>query len=331
MRRTRNWNSLKDRRPVADSRERNVRQRLAFIEFVAYWEGSIIRSKIVRRFGISGERATKDLAAYRASAPDNLFYDQTAKRYLASPRMRCKFIEPNAEEYLRQAMESGVGEAQNDVWMGGVVRTEFIRIPKRPQNPEVLRGILRAIHMARSIELDYRSFDTVDDDDGWERVSPHAMATDGLHWFVRAYCHGRGCFRTLVLDHCCEIRDEAAPGLSAGFDEHWSRRFNVLLAAKPGLSERQRRFVERTYLMSQGKINVPVRIALLQAFEQSMMAGFPGAGPMAGLVAVANQEEYREALAQVSGGKAIGVASSCAACPGGGSRPSLQTVPPPRS
>ncbi|RKZ44580.1 MAG: WYL domain-containing protein, partial [Gammaproteobacteria bacterium] len=51
-----------------------ARQRLQYIELMAYYTGVITRSDIARAFGISDAAATKDLKFYNDIAPENLLY-----------------------------------------------------------------------------------------------------------------------------------------------------------------------------------------------------------------------------------------------------------------
>ena len=57
-----------------------VEQRLEFIEFRLFWEGSINRADIVDFFGVSVPQASKDLTLYQERAPGNLEYDTRGKR-----------------------------------------------------------------------------------------------------------------------------------------------------------------------------------------------------------------------------------------------------------
>ena len=52
-----------------------TRQRLQFIEIMAYYTGMISRSMLARAYGISDPAATKDLKLYNDLAPGNLEYN----------------------------------------------------------------------------------------------------------------------------------------------------------------------------------------------------------------------------------------------------------------
>ena len=79
-----------------------VEKRLEFIEFRLFWEGGINRADITDQFGLSVPQASKDLNLYEEKAPGNLIYDKSAKRYLASPRFKPAFLQPESGAYLAQ-------------------------------------------------------------------------------------------------------------------------------------------------------------------------------------------------------------------------------------
>ena len=74
-----------------------VEQRLEFIEYRLFWEGSVNRSDITARFSVSVPQASKDLAQYQETAPDNLSYDRRAKCYVPTEDYRPIYFEPDAE------------------------------------------------------------------------------------------------------------------------------------------------------------------------------------------------------------------------------------------
>ena len=79
-----------------------VEQRLEFIEFRLFWEGSINRAALVETFGVSVPQASKDLTLYQERAPGNMEYDTRAKRYVAAEKFVLRFLEPDPYIYLSQ-------------------------------------------------------------------------------------------------------------------------------------------------------------------------------------------------------------------------------------
>ena len=57
------------------------KEKLEFVEHLAYFNGVVNRDDITNRFGISPASATNTLSRYNQMAPGNLSYDIRLKRY----------------------------------------------------------------------------------------------------------------------------------------------------------------------------------------------------------------------------------------------------------
>lgn len=79
-----------------------VERRLEFIEFRLFWEGHVNRSDLMGQFGVSVNQASTDLNRYIGFAPDNMFYDKSARTYVRSLEFNPQFLEPDASRYLAQ-------------------------------------------------------------------------------------------------------------------------------------------------------------------------------------------------------------------------------------
>ena len=123
-----------------------IEQRLEFIEFRLFWDGSVNRSDITERFGVSTPQASADLTQYRELAPENIRYDASAKRYLPTEGFRPRWLKPNAERYLAQLR--AVSEdviAPLDTWIGELPEMGVAPIPARRVEPKTLRSFLEAV------------------------------------------------------------------------------------------------------------------------------------------------------------------------------------------
>lgn len=58
-----------------------VEQRLRFIDCMLLYYGKCSRNEVTDYFGIGLAQATRDFGAYQDAAPDNIFYDVSAKAY----------------------------------------------------------------------------------------------------------------------------------------------------------------------------------------------------------------------------------------------------------
>lgn len=292
---------------VQQKKRWGVEQRLEFVEFVSYWEGAINRSHIMEHFGVSAPQASSDLTAYQQLAPLNLRYDLSSKRYVATDEFKCKLIKPDADRYLGQLTALTTRAVELEVtWLNSAPVADVIPIPTRRVEPTILFGILKAIRSKKSIEIEYQSLNTATPDSLWRRITPHAFASDGFRWHVRAYCHKDNRFKDFLLSRCGGTREEADPGPGVEADEKWSTYFEVKLAPNPRLSASQKKAIELDYAMHEGCVLLPVRYALLYYFDKRLRSdlapqratnsqGDPRETP----VIVANQAAYEEALGTV--------------------------------
>lgn len=279
-------------------------QRLEFIEFISYWEGSINRSHITEHFGVSVPQASIDLANYQRIAPHNLQYDLSSKRYVAARDFDCKLIKPNADRYLGQlnALTTKVVESA-ETWLGDAPAADVIPIPTRRVDPNILRSMLAALRAKLSIEIEYQSLNPAATNTAWRRITPHALASDGFRWHIRAYCHRNSRFKDFLLSRCCGTGNEGAPGPSAEEDSQWSTYLNVELVPNPRLSASQKKAVELDYAMNGGRVVLPVRLALLYYFDKHLridLTSQPGPetydDARKSPIVVANVTEYEAAL-----------------------------------
>ena len=90
-------------------------QRLEFIEFRLFWDGAVNRSDLMDRFGISEPQASKDLAAYRDLAANNIEYDSSKKRYVSGESLPACIFQTESRPVL--------GAAESDLrWNSGLER-----------------------------------------------------------------------------------------------------------------------------------------------------------------------------------------------------------------
>ena len=212
----------------------NAEQRLEFIEFRLFWEGRVNRSDITDMFGVSVPQASSDLAQYRELAPTNIHYDASEKRYLPTPDFHPRILKPNAERYLAQlkAISEGV-IALPDTWIMELPDVDVAPIPTRRVEPHALRQFLTAIRSKRSISIEYQSMNDLRPDPMWREITPHAFASDGLRWHLRAYCHIEHVFKDFIISRCLQIGEMGEPLADPSEDTAWSTFFEVILIANP--------------------------------------------------------------------------------------------------
>ena len=278
-------------------------QRLEFIEFQLFWEGTINRSDITARFGVSVPQASNDLTLYRELAPGNLEYDASAKRYMTTPGFAPRFLKPNPDRYLAQlkAVADGI-MAFSDTWMSTAPSIGVLPVPGRRIVPEILRALLNGIRAGNSLHIEYQSMNRERPDPLWRWITPHALGSDGMRWHVRAFCHRRENFVDFLVSRCLTIGESGAAGARAEDDWRWQNFFEVHLEPNPELALGQRRAIELDYGMNDGRVTVPVRHALLYYFNKRLRldVGAHLDDPPERPVIVANRDEFDRALADAA-------------------------------
>ena len=241
-----------------------VEQRLEFIEFRLFWEGSINRANITEFFGVSVPQASKDLTLYQERAPGNMEYDPRAKRYVAAEKFVLRFLEPDPYIYLSQLRSVAEGAVPaSDSWIAALPSADVALTPRRDIDIAVLRKILDASREGASIDVFYQSMNKVRPDPIWRRITPHAFGYDGFRWHARAYCHLEHKFKDFLLPRILEVGGKGEPGEAGEGDWLWHNYFDVVIGPHPGLAASQKKVVAKDYGLDQGNGVLSVRYAML--------------------------------------------------------------------
>jgi len=241
-----------------------TRQRLQHIELMAYYTGLITRSDLARAFAISDAAATKDLKLYNDLAPDNLVYRHSVFGFVPSDGFQPQFSELAPAEVLPLIASNlaAAGGPYGDEPLYGIV-AETLPLPNRLPTRAILAQILRAIKQGRKLQVSYHSLS--DRESKTERViEPHALASNGLRWHLRAYNEATYDFRDFVLSRfsAAKMLPEEAES-SAQYDDDWSEIVTLQLTPHPQLDAQKRARLLIDYENEDGVIAVPVRRALI--------------------------------------------------------------------
>ncbi len=233
------------------------RERLAFIEFRLWFLGDVRRPDLIDRFGIAPAVATRDLAAYREIAPDNIDFDGRRKVYV--PGATFIPIFEHRPDRVLSALSRGFGEGIGEA-SAGFLPCEFPLRLNQPPLP-VLATITRAIHQKRAVRLTYHS---PKNGPAKREIVPFALVDSGMRWHARAYDRARSEFRDLVITRMDKPEllesGEVLPHEQADQDIQWSRIVNLDLVPHP--SQPRPEIVARDFGIKDGVLNLQVRAAV---------------------------------------------------------------------
>jgi len=272
-------------------------RRIGFIDFRLQWEGRINRKDLTDFFGVSIPQASEDLRKYQERAPENMEYDKRGKFYYASSNFRPVFSSSGAESYLSQlqmiSMQAG---QQNGTILGFIPNFDVIHPFARSVDPISLRDLVKAIREKKALQIEYQSMTRPEPTGRW--IAPHALASDGLRWHVRAFCYEHEDFRDFVIGRIARILQQRPAEIDPSRDLVWSRYLAVRIGPHPGLTDAQKRSIEMDYRMENGVAEIKIRAAFYFYLEKrlGLRTGTDERSPIEQQIVILNREEILEAL-----------------------------------
>ena len=227
------------------------RQRLTYIESVAYWEGRIDRPRVANEFKVSENHVTKDFRLYKDAFPENLRYDESSRVYRPTRRFRPRIGRGSPEEYLSllrshaEQRDGGAFSAQ-----ASAVVSDAVPPPKGKLQGTVLNAITRAISSGTGLSITYQSKSRAEP--AARRVWPHALLFSGTRWHARAYDAERAIFIDLVLQRILTAKalDQPSPEAVA-LDVAWNTWVNIPVVPSKAFSASQAAVVAQEFGMTQ--------------------------------------------------------------------------------
>lgn len=242
-----------------------VRRRFEFIDFQLQWVGSIGRKALQDQFEISPQQATNDLTTYLDLAPRNMNYDPRRRSYVAGPKFKPKFSGgASSGFFLHLEMLHQGYRTEDEIWPIHLPQFDAVAVASRRVDPKILRSVLDAIDSEACLMVRYVSLSSVSE--STRTLCPHAIASDGHRWHMRAYDVEKDQFSDFVLSRIetASVSQEECPRSRP--DSLWQQIAALKLQADPTLTARQREQIEIEYSMVDGVLELPVRKAMLFYF-----------------------------------------------------------------
>lgn len=270
--------------------------RYRLIETVAWWEGRLTTGHLIQSFGISRQQASKDINTYiNEHAPRNLTYDKQRKGYVPSKQFKPLFIDDSASAYLHLLYQNNARAPHVEGLALAYAHTKVLEVPDRSIKAEVLRPLLKACRDHLRLDIDYVSLNSPEPEG--RTIAPHTLVYTGMRWHVRAYCEKNRQYRDFVLSRLRgvpDLRDEETENGIAE-DDDWNTEAPVIIKPDERLDKAQRMIIEVDFGMTDGRLVVPSRRALvkyvLQRFQIDPKNLNPN--PEAQQIVVANLKELK--------------------------------------
>lgn len=234
------------------------RERLFYIDFLAFFIGQVSRKDLVSRFGISEPAATKDLSLYAELAPTMLEYDLRQRCYVYSNGV------PLFPHLVDQALYSLSGEraiAFDPEHAKRLPSSVQISI-KRKVPIELVASLTRAMYQRKQIAANYVSLDSGAVD---RILSPVALVHDGARWHVRCFDNTKSVFRDCNLARFNTAVECGNSEVSIDLDPEWTTEVIVKLLPHPKAEHPETIRFDYDIAADQAKY-VPLRLCLVPYF-----------------------------------------------------------------
>jgi predicted DNA-binding transcriptional regulator YafY len=273
-------------------------QRYRLIEIVALWEGKLNAGHLIDSFGIGRQQASKDINEYlQKIGTGNLIYNPSLKGYEPSQNFTPKLTLGDADEYLQLLNRNSDLTNTFENLTLGFDYTHTMPLPKHNIKPEVLQHLVRACRNNERLEVDYRSINAPDKDG--RVIVPHSIVHSGMRWHIRAYCEKNQDYRDFVLTRFYGTPERLGQSeQNSQQDIAWNTEVNVCLMPDQRLSPEQHEIVANDYGMTDNRLVIQVRGALVQYLMQMMRIdiNITAADPRAQQVVIQNMDAVKEWL-----------------------------------
>lgn len=265
------------------------RERLFYIDFLAFFTGQVTRKDLVTRFSISEPAATKDLSLYSEFASDLIRYDLRKKCYLFTGQA------PYFDHQVDQSLYSLAGKqvlsmnSESAKRLPSWVTTSI----KRKMSVDLVAAITRCIYQRRKMVADYVSLSSGAQS---RLLSPLAIVHDGLRWHIRCFDHAKKSYRDFNLARFQSASEEDYSDVQLENDLEWNTEIDLKLIPHPKADHKET--IKADYDIFDDAKVVKLRMCLVGYFLRQWHVDFSdeaSGNPNAQHLFLANKDELLRA------------------------------------
>jgi hypothetical protein len=217
--------------------------RLAYIDFLLMFKGSLNRSDLTDFFGIKEASASAAIAEYKKYRKDNVMYAHREGKNVIKPETFKPLVKYTAESALSMLANGfNKGKVDNQTY----IPYERVALLPKKLNIEMVSKVTRAISNRSAIECEY--FSRSRGNKNKRHLFPTAIFYDGISWMFRAYSMGGNSnddgfksFNFSRLKTANENPDKfASPTQRLESDKEWHMSIPVVLKVHPSIKESQK-------------------------------------------------------------------------------------------
>lgn len=223
------------------------------------WEGHVGNARLRQVLDLETVQVSRLLTAFNDAYPGVTSADRATKRYVYTGREAPKDVAlPSLEEYLAIIDRADAA--------GPWLNTQISFAP-RP-DPWMFASVQAACSARSGLKITYASLNSPD---GSERtIYPHAIASMGSRWIIRAWCCQKGRHVDFLLDRVLSLSPVAGPDKVLPADDLWSQTVDLRLRAHDAHQENFAKLVQRHYFNGLKTARRTLRKALVPYYLQEM-------------------------------------------------------------
>lgn len=226
--------------------------RLSFIDFKIFYTGVLSRSDLMEEFGVSEITASRIISEYKEIRADNLYYNQSEKKFFLNLKDFIPFVELKAEDAL--FMLANGFDKNRIIKNKGFIKFERIGVNTNPICNKKVSAITRAIFQGLMISCIYNS--AAGRDLSERSIVPLVILFDGINWIFRANhpgANGNVKYKNFNFSRIISVNDDGVKvGREYGldYDELWNGVVPLDIEIKSDLDKDAKERVRRDYGMA---------------------------------------------------------------------------------
>lgn len=228
---------------------RDTFRRFAYIETCLYWGGGITASQLAATFEITRQNAQKCLDAYRLLHPEQMNYQSSLKRHIATPYFQANYINNKPEiylDYLRGNQLAAYYWAEEE-WTDLPIY-DLDRLFRTYLESTHIKQVLSAMRRQLSLTIHYHS-----KSQNYQLIiSPNRLVYASRRYHLRAYCHNWERYVDLVFSRLLQVSEGFEEWVSDAEDHEWHEPLTLKFTPHPDLPEQLRQTLIRDYQLAEG-------------------------------------------------------------------------------
>jgi len=195
--------------------------RFAYLETQLYWGDGFAASDLARTFDLTRQTAQAVINAYRELHPEQMEYNRSLKRHLATEDFKPHYIRAETTaflEYLRGQNLRAHYLDESDWSEVEITDVDRLLRPKLPR--QIIQPILAALRHKQTLMIEYQP--VMPDEIRFRVISPNHLVFASNRYHLHAYCHTILKYRDFVLSRILFVEPSLEEWVSSEGSREWN-------------------------------------------------------------------------------------------------------------